>query len=91
MPQPGDKGAPSAPGAPPVPPVSAVPPTGEEIHMPGPSMIPVLTALGITIALVGVVLNVLVAAAGVVMTLWCSARWVRDTRRDIAELPTDHR
>jgi len=31
-----------------------VPPAGEEIHLPGPTILPVLTALGITLLLVGV-------------------------------------
>jgi hypothetical protein len=30
-----------------------VPPVGEEIHLPGPSILPLLTAVGITLALVG--------------------------------------
>lgn len=84
MAQPADKGAPA------VPPVSGVPPAGEEIHMPGPSLIPVVTALGISIALVGVVLNPLLALVGVLITVLAVVRWVRDTRRDIDELPLEH-
>ena len=29
------------------------PPAGEEVHLPGPTIIPLLTALGIAVALVG--------------------------------------
>ena len=90
MPQPGHKGAPPTPGQAPVPPVSATPPVGEEIHMPGPSLVPVVTALGISIALVGVVLNLWLALFGVVITVIAVVRWVRDVRRDINELPLEH-
>ena len=90
MAQPGEKGAPSLPGAPPVPPVSQVPPVGEEVHLPGPSLLPILTAFGVSLALVGVVLNLFVTIVGVGITVWAVVRWVRDTRRDIAELPLEH-
>lgn len=90
MPQPRHKGAPPTPGQPPVPPVGAVPPVGEEIHMPGPSLVPVVTALGISIALIGVVLNYWLALVGVVIMLIAVVRWVRDVHRDINELPMEH-
>lgn len=67
-----------------------VPPPGEAIHLPGPSYLPVIVALGFTIALVGIVLNWFVFGAGVLITLYAILRWVGDTRRDIAELPLEH-
>ena len=67
-----------------------VPPPGEAIHLPGPSYLPVIVALGFTIALVGVVINWFVFGAGVLITLYAILRWVGDTRRDIAELPLEH-
>ena len=82
MAQPGDTGAPVAGG---------VPPTGEEVHLPGPTLVPVMTALGITLAVVGVVLNLYITVAGVIITVVAIVRWVQDTRRDIAELPLEHR
>jgi chromate transport protein ChrA len=66
------------------------PPVGEQIHIPGPSAIPLLTAVGITIALVGVTTTWFLSIAGGILTLWCIVRWVRDTRRDISELPPRH-
>jgi hypothetical protein len=66
------------------------PPPGEAIHLPGPSYLPVIVALGTTIALVGVVLNWFVFGAGLLITLYAVLRWVGDTRRDIAELPLEH-
>jgi len=67
-----------------------VPPPGEAIHLPGPSYLPVIVALGTTIALVGVVLNWFVFGAGVLITLIAILRWIGDTRRDIADLPLEH-
>ena len=51
---------------------------------------PIVTAFGVSLALVGVVMNLLLVVAGVVITVWAIARWIADTRRDIAELPLDH-
>ncbi len=66
-----------------------IPPAGEEIHLPGPSMLPVLTAVGITLALVGVTTFIELTVVGVIMTVVCIWRWVGDTRREIEELPLD--
>ncbi|MEA2209972.1 MAG: hypothetical protein QOF54_2449 [Solirubrobacteraceae bacterium] len=65
------------------------PPVGEEIHLPGPSILPVLTALGITLTLVGITTFIELTVIGGVMTLWCAVRWVKDTRREVDELPLD--
>jgi hypothetical protein len=67
-----------------------VPPTGEEVHLPGPSILPLLTAAGITLALVGLTTYWILSVAGVLLTIACVWRWIGDTRRDIAELPLDH-
>ena len=66
-----------------------IPPAGEEIHLPGPSMLPVLTAVGITLALVGITTFIELTVVGVIMTVVCIWRWVGDTRREIEELPLD--
>jgi hypothetical protein len=66
-----------------------VPPVGEEIHLPGPSMLPVLTAAGVTLALVGVTTFIELTVIGVLLTLVCVVRWIKDTRREIDELPLD--
>jgi hypothetical protein len=71
-------------------PQSQVPPTGEEIHLPGPSILPLLTAAGITLALVGVTTTWIFSIAGGLLTIVCVWRWIGDTRRDISELPLDH-
>jgi hypothetical protein len=67
-----------------------VQPTGEEIHLPGPSILPLLTAAGITLALVGVTTYWILSVAGGLLTIVCVWRWIGDTRREIAELPLEH-
>jgi hypothetical protein len=66
-----------------------VPPVGEEIHLPGPSILPLLTAVGITLALIGVTTFIEFTIVGVILTVWCIVRWIKDTRREIDELPLD--
>jgi len=66
------------------------PPVGEEIHMPAPSIIPLVNAAALALAIVCVTLSwVLVAFFGFFFVL-TTIRWVADTRRDIAQLPLDH-
>jgi hypothetical protein len=67
-----------------------VPPPGEEIHLPGGSIQPVLLTLGITVALVGVTVNVFLVIAGAILVVAVIVAWIRDTRRDIDELPLEH-
>jgi hypothetical protein len=66
-----------------------VPPAGEEIHLPGPSIHPVLLAFGITLAVVGTTTFIGFTIAGVILSLWVTFRWVRGAREDIDELPLD--
>jgi len=66
-----------------------IPPAGEEIHLPGPSIHPLLLAFAITVALVGVTTFIGLTIAGGILALWVTARWIRDARRDIDELPLD--
>jgi hypothetical protein len=67
-----------------------LPPAGEEIHLPGPSIQPLLLAFGITIAIVGITTFFALVVAGVVLSIATIAVWIRDTRREIDELPVDH-
>ena len=67
-----------------------VPPPGEEIHLPGGSIQPVLLTVGITVAVVGVTTNVFISIAGVILSVCVIVAWIRDTRRDIDELPLEH-
>ncbi len=67
-----------------------VPPAGEEIHLPGASLQPVLLALGITMSLLGVTMGLFVMVSGLILTVWVIIRWIADTRRDINALPAEH-
>ncbi|MGE5636525.1 MAG: hypothetical protein ACM3UV_06250 [Nocardioidaceae bacterium] len=67
-----------------------VPPAGEPVHLPGPSYLPIITAAGVTIALVGVVLSWVIVAAGLLITVLAIVRWVRSAREEMAELPLEH-
>jgi hypothetical protein len=66
-----------------------VPPPGEEIHLPGPSLQPVLVTVGITMALIGVTFSLTMVIAGIILTVVTIARWIADVRRDIEELPLE--
>jgi hypothetical protein len=66
-----------------------IPPAGEEVHLPGPSILPVLTGVGITLTLVGITTFIELTIIGAILTIGCVARWIKDTRRDIDELPLD--
>jgi hypothetical protein len=66
------------------------PPAGEAVHLPGPSYLPVLTAAGTAIMLVGIIMTWVIVAIGALIALVSIIRWVRETRRDIAELPLEH-
>ena len=66
-----------------------VPPAGEEIHLPGPSILPVLTAVGITLLLIGLTTFFELSIVGGLLTLFCAIRWIKETRSEIDELPLD--
>lgn len=63
---------------------------GESIHLPGPSYQPVVVAFGLTLAVVGVVLFPVMTVIGLVITVIAVVRWIRDTRREMSELPLEH-
>jgi hypothetical protein len=66
------------------------PPAGEVVHLPGPSYLPVVTAAGVSIAVVGVVVFWVLVVIGGLVALVGVWRWIADTRRDVSELPLRH-
>lgn len=66
------------------------PPAGEEIHLPGPSLLPLMSAIGITLIVIGTTLTWLMSIVGLVIFLVTTVIWIRDTRRDIEQLPDEH-
>jgi len=63
---------------------------GETIHLPGASYQPVLVAFGMTLVVTGVVLYPPAVVIGLLITAITLYRWIRDTRREISELPLEH-
>jgi hypothetical protein len=72
-------------------PTPPVPPAGEEIHLPGPSILPLVTAVAITLIVIGTTITWILSAIGGVLFIVTVIRWIRDTRRDVAALPEQHR
>jgi hypothetical protein len=66
------------------------PPVGEEIHLPGPSLLPVAVAISITLIVIGSTLGWWLSIVGLIAFLVSTGIWIRDTRRDIEDLPEDH-
>ena len=66
------------------------PPSGEQIHLPGPSIIPFAMAIGITLIVIGTTLSWFISIIGGIVFVWTLILWVRDTRRDVSELPDEH-
>lgn len=72
-------------------PAQQAPPVGEEIHLPGPSLLPLACAVGITLIVIGTTITPLFIVVGLVIFLVSVVRWIRDTRRDVDALPEEHR
>jgi hypothetical protein len=69
---------------------TGAPPVGEEVHMPAPSVLPLINAAALAIAIVGITLSWWIVGAGLIVFLATAIVWIRDVRRDIAELPLEH-
>jgi len=67
-----------------------VPPVGEQIHVPAPTWTPVLVAVGVTLALIGVTLGKAITVVGLVIAIPLIVRWIRSAREDIGNLPPGH-
>lgn len=66
------------------------PPAGEQIHLPEPSILPLLNAVGLSIAIVGITISLVLVVAGLLLFLGTAIAWIRDARRELDELPLDH-
>jgi hypothetical protein len=63
------------------------PETGEQIHVPSPSLAPLLLAVGLTLALVGITTTIVLTVIGLVITIPTLVRWIRHSREEYADLP----
>jgi hypothetical protein len=70
---------------------SPLPEPPEQVHLPEPSYLPVVTGFGITLMLVGVVLTWIITIIGALVFLPVVVIWIRSARADISELPLEHR
>jgi hypothetical protein len=66
------------------------PPVGEEIHLPGPSILPLAVAIAITMIVIGSTLGWWLSIVGLIALIVTAGIWIRDTRNDIEDLPEDH-
>ena len=66
------------------------PPPAEQVHLPAPSALPVVVALGVTLTLVGVLISWPIVVLGLLILLVATLRWVRQARAETAELPLEH-
>ena len=67
------------------------PPAGEELHLPEPSLVPILNAAGVALTLVGLSITLYVSVVGLLLFFFTLVRWIRDTTHEISELPAEHR
>ena len=67
-----------------------VPAAGEQIHMPAPSLLPILNAVGLSVAIVGITISTVFIVAGLLLFLGTAIVWIRDARRELDELPLEH-
>jgi hypothetical protein len=65
------------------------PPVSEEIHLPAPTIVPALSAIGITLVLVGLTTFIVLTVAGALLAAGCFLSWIRSARAEIDELPLD--
>lgn len=71
-------------------PTTPTPPAGEEIHLPGPSILPLASAVSITLIVVGTTVTWTLSIIGAIGFIITTVIWIRDTRRDMAALPEHH-
>ena len=67
-----------------------VPPAGEEIHMPEPSILPIVNAAALAITIVSLTLSWYFVALGGIVFVITTIKWIADVRRDIDALPLEH-
>ena len=67
-----------------------LPPPTEEIHLPGPSYLPAVVALGITIMIVGVIMTWVIVVIGALFFVPALVKWISQTREEMSQLPLEH-
>ena len=65
-------------------------PAGEHIHMPAPSILPLVNAASLALAIVMVTLSWWVFGAAMIVWIISTIIWIRSAARETAELPLEH-
>jgi hypothetical protein len=65
-------------------------PAGEHIHMPGPSILPLLNAAGLAFGIVGITEGTVFLVGGLTLFVVTLLVWIRASARETAELPAEH-
>jgi len=65
-------------------------PAGEHIHMPGPSILPLLNAAGLALGIVGITEGTFFLVGGLTLFVITLLIWIRSAARETAELPAEH-
>jgi hypothetical protein len=68
----------------------ALPAPTEEIHLPDPSYLPAVMALGITLMVTGLVIGLPFIIVGAIFFVVTLVRWIRQTREEMGQLPLEH-
>ena len=66
------------------------PPVGEQVHMPEPSILPVINAAGLAVAIIGITISLVLVVAGLLVFFVTAIIWIRDARREMEDLPLEH-
>jgi hypothetical protein len=61
----------------------------EQIHLPGNTLVPLFTAAGITVALLGLILSWQFVAVGGAIIALCVYLWIKAAARDYERLPRE--
>ena len=65
-------------------------PAGEHIHMPAPSILPLLNAAGLACGIIGITEGLAFVIAGLTLFLITTVIWIRATVREVNDLPLEH-
>ncbi len=66
------------------------PPAGEQIHMPAPSLLPIINAFGISLAIVSITISWSVVIIGAAIFVVSAIIWIVKAAREMDELPAHH-
>jgi hypothetical protein len=63
----------------------------EQIHLPGPSLLPFFAAIGLTVGIVGLIMSWWFVGLGGGIVLLTAVRWIQVVRLEVDSLPSERR